>query len=157
MKWIEGFEGLYSIEENGNVTSHKVGVGTYGKPTVLKPQPVTKGYMQVVLFLEGKKKNARVHRLVAQAFLPNPNNLPQINHLDKNKKNNHLSNLEWCTNQENCEHALAKHYRIVHKTGAVAEIYNMNQWCRDQGLCSSSMGRVLNGSRKTYRGWMLGE
>lgn len=147
-KWIAGYEGVYEVDEDGIVYTHKTGRGA--SASHLKHCLTTKGYAQVVL--SGKPQ--RVHRLVATAFIPNPENLPQVNHIDGNKLNNHVSNLEWCDNQYNTECALAKSYKLIHKDGTVAEIFNMNKWCREMGLHSSSMGRVLRGTRKTYRGWM---
>ena len=60
-----------------------------------------KGYLRLNLCKEGKQKPFKVHRLVAQAFIPNPNNFPQVNHKDENKENNCITNLEWCTNEYN--------------------------------------------------------
>ena len=62
---------------------------------------ITKGYYRVVLYVDGKPTNYSVHRLVAEAFIPNPDGLPQINHKDENKLNNDVSNLEWCDNKYN--------------------------------------------------------
>lgn len=64
-----------------------------------------KGYLQVRMVKDGKRKKFKVHRLVAGEFIPNPLDKPQVNHKDGNKKNNSISNLEWVTNQENCDHA----------------------------------------------------
>lgn len=64
-----------------------------------------KGYLIVKLWKDKKSKSIPVHRLVAQAFIPNPLNLPQVNHIDGNKQNNHVSNLEWCDNSHNIKHA----------------------------------------------------
>ena len=66
----------------------------------------TKKYLRVRVRIHNKSKWIAVHRLVAEAFIPNPNNLPQVNHIDGNKDNNHVSNLEWCTNQYNMTHAI---------------------------------------------------
>jgi uncharacterized HNH endonuclease L245 len=63
------------------------------------------GYKQCNLYKDGKKKYVRVHRLVAELFVPNPNNLPQVNHIDGNKLNNHYTNLEWVNNSQNTKHA----------------------------------------------------
>lgn len=63
------------------------------------------GYKQCNLYKDGKKKYVRVHRLIAEAFIPNPLNLPQINHKDGNKLNNNVDNLEWCDNSRNTKHA----------------------------------------------------
>lgn len=67
-----------------------------------------KGYHRVTLTIDkGKKKTFLVHRLIAQKFIPNPDNLPQVNHIDGNKDNNHVNNLEWVDNQTNTDHAVA--------------------------------------------------
>ena len=63
------------------------------------------GYKQCNLYKDGKKKYVRIHRLVAELFVPNPNNLPQVNHIDGNKLNNHYTNLEWVSNSQNTKHA----------------------------------------------------
>ena len=76
-----------------------------GKTKILKPAPALNGYLQVGLCKDNQQKNFLVHRLVALAFIPNPNGKPQINHRDGNKLNNHVSNLEWCTPSENQRHA----------------------------------------------------
>ena len=69
---------------------------------IIKPQKNSKGYLRVIL---GKKKYF-IHRLVAGKYIPNPNNFPQVNHIDGNKLNNNVNNLEWCTNYQNRQHAL---------------------------------------------------
>lgn len=91
-KDIEGYEGLYQISSFGRVKSLK-----YGKERILKPLVDKDGYLLAILCKEGKTKNHKIHRLVASAFLPNPNNYPCINHKDENKQNNCVDNLEWCT------------------------------------------------------------
>ena len=100
---IQNFED-YSIDEFGNVYSNK-----YNKHKILKQQYHCKGYKVVTLVKRELKKTLKVHRLVAQAFIPNPLNKEQVNHKDGNKENNHILNLEWATQSENQLHA--------HKTG----------------------------------------
>ena len=89
MKDIKGYEGLYAITPEGEVWSYK-------NEKFLKPYTNKGGYLCVNLCKDGKVKNYYVHRLAAEAYLPNPENLPQINHKDENKANNCLQNLEWC-------------------------------------------------------------
>lgn len=93
-KDIPNYEGLYQVSNLGNVYSVR-------KKICLKPFNVCGGYKRVTLCSYGVYKHILVHRLVAQAFIDNPNNLPQINHKDENKSNNCVSNLEWCTAKEN--------------------------------------------------------
>lgn len=94
-KDIEGYEGLYQVSNLGNVRSLKFSGGNKAK--LLKQNITKEGYKRVGLCKNGKRKDYRIHRLVAMAFIPNPNNLPIINHKDEDKGNNNVNNLEWCT------------------------------------------------------------
>lgn len=93
---VEGYEGLYEVSNLGRVKSLK-----WGKERILKPGMDGCGYLKANLYKEGKIKHFMVHRLVAQAFIPNPEGLPQINHKDEDKTNNRVDNLEWCTAKYN--------------------------------------------------------
>ena len=92
-KDIPEYESLYQISSLGRVKSLK-----FGKERILKPIKNNKGYFVLNLLKDGKPKNMKVHRLVAQAFLNNPFNLPQINHINEIKEDNRLENLEYCDN-----------------------------------------------------------
>lgn len=97
-KPIEGYEGLYEVSSIGRI---KTVAGKWRKEKIRKTYTYKKGYIRVVLSKGNKLHTYQVHRLVAQAFLPNPNNLPVVNHKDRNPSNNCVDNLEWCTHQYN--------------------------------------------------------
>ena len=98
-KDIKGYEGLYQISNYGRVKS--LNYNNTGKERILIPGKGRSGYLQVKLCKKGKQKNHLVHRLVAQAFMPNPDNLPEVNHKDEDKSNNNVNNLEFCSRQYN--------------------------------------------------------
>jgi hypothetical protein len=114
-KPIAGFEGLYEVSSKGSVKSlariskitpkrRKSYFKTY-KEYIMKPTINKDGYLQTALYVGGKSHTKVIHRLVAEAFIPNPKNKPFVNHLDGNKENNETGNLEWCTHLENMQHA----------------------------------------------------
>lgn len=114
-KDIKDYEGLYQISSYGRVKSF------YGKEKILKPsiqhfEYKNKNYKRekIELVKNGIRKSLKIHRLVAQAFIPNPDNKTQVNHIDGNPLNNKVENLEWCTDKENKIHAYKylrkKHY-----------------------------------------------
>ena len=94
---IPGFDN-YTIYENGDVHSKRRNTAKGG---IMKPQLANNGYFQVQLCKEGKTKKFRIHRLLGIAFIPNPENKPCIDHIDRNKLNNNLNNLRWATVIEN--------------------------------------------------------
>lgn len=106
-KDIKGYEGLYQVSNLGRVKSlpkevRRVQNGSYiTKERIMKTNIRVDGYTRVVVTGYNGKHRYYVHRLVAEAFIPNPNNKPYINHIDCNPANNRSSNLEWCTPQEN--------------------------------------------------------
>lgn len=102
-KDIEGYEGLYQVSNKGNVKSLVDNNGV-SIEKILKPFIGSNGYLQVILYKNKTSKIYAVHRLVANAFLPNPTNLPCVNHKDENVENNNVENLEWCTYKDNCNY-----------------------------------------------------
>ncbi len=114
-KDVKGYEGLYKVSNLGRVRSieryvrsdrnPKTGLRLI-KPKILKAWDNGNGYMVVTISVNKKRKNKYVHRLVAEAFIPNPENKPQVNHIDNNRSNNIISNLEWCTASENSIHMM---------------------------------------------------
>ena len=98
-KDIEGYEGIYQVSDRGRVKS--LNYNHTGKEKILKTRKVKERYLHVCLWKDGEYKFCFVHRLVAQAFIPNPKNYPIINHKDENPSNNCVGNLEWCSSEYN--------------------------------------------------------
>ncbi|MBD3878207.1 MAG: HNH endonuclease [Quinella sp. 1Q5] len=109
----------YQVSNFGRVKSfHK------GKVKILKPQLNQHGYLYVQLRTEKKIKPFRIHRLAAQCFIPNPEEKAQVNHIDGNKFNNHVSNLEWCTPSDNQRHAVITGLRPSGENSSLAKFTN---------------------------------
>lgn len=129
-KWIDGYENMYQVSNLGRVRSVDRYVYCEVSPNklqhifgkVLKQGTNHKGYPIVYLSKDGKQKTITVHRLVAKAFIENPLNLPQVNHIDGDKTNNQVDNLEWCDNSYNQIHA--------HKTGLFPKYEDTIGWGR---------------------------
>lgn len=110
---IEGYDGKYLVTSDGEIYSE------FTKQR--KTTEITKnGYERITLWKRGAGKHFSVHRLVAKAFIPNPNNYNEVNHIDGNKTNNNVSNLEWCNASQNMKHAY-KNNLITPKTTKVAQ------------------------------------
>ena len=124
MNWvkIKGYEDFYEISSSGEIRSKdrtvtdKIGRTRSWKGKVLNPNIAPNGYYRVSFSINRKRKQFYVHRLIAEYFIPNPDNLPQVNHIDGNKLNNSLDNLEWVTVQDNVIHAY-KNGLINHISG----------------------------------------
>lgn len=110
-KDINGYENIYEISSSGLVRSKdricvdSIGRKRFRKGMILSPDVAQNGYYRVTLAWKGKKKQVYVHRLLANHFIPNVDDLPQVNHKDGDKLNNNLDNLEWVTHKENTVHA----------------------------------------------------
>ena len=100
MQKVPGLKGLYLATNNGQIWSTV-------RKRFLKPALDKDGYQKITPSIDGKKYYKRVHRLIAMTYIPNPDNKPFVNHLDEDKTNNSISNLEWCTQSENELHAWA--------------------------------------------------
>lgn len=165
-KKIDGTHGLIEVSTLGRVRSLL-------RPamTVLKVQNDKKGYQRVRVTIYGQKMTFKVHREVAKAFIPNPENKPQVNHIDGNKANNAADNLEWVTNRENAQHAFAT--GLFDSVAAGARRSNENRkrpiagWDPQTGkrfdfssvseaerfFRSRHISAVLKGHRKHVNGW----
>lgn len=118
---ISGYEGLYAVTSCGKIWS-------YVSNKFLRPCYDKNGYILVTLHKDKRLKTFKVHRLVAQAYISNPNNLPQINHKDENIRNNCVNNLEWCTSKYNCNYG-SRNSRIAEK-----ESREVHQYSKDGKL-----------------------
>ena len=131
-KPIAGYEGLYEISNFGRVKSLSKVIGRRVKgETLLKVRISPYGYKMVSLCKEGKVFNASIHRLIADAFIPNPENKTQVNHKDGNKLNNDIKNLEWCTPSENINHAYKTGLHDLKKHGRTGKRKPLTQEQRD--------------------------
>ena len=132
---VVGYEGYYEISNHGRVRSVHRDIPSgehrrilHGKP--IKPN-MKKGYCAVVLTAYHRRKHVWIHRLVAQAFIPNPDNLPQVNHKDENRSNNYVENLEWCTSKYNVNYGTGRQRmsatsRLTHTSCKRVAIFDSN-------------------------------
>ena len=157
---IKGYEGLYQISSYGRVKSLERTVWN-GKGYYKKSEKIRKGYdngdgyLYVNLCKEGKRKQYRINRLVAMAFIPNPNNLPEVNHKDKIRTNNNIENLEWCTKQYNVEYSLAKAVIGINKvSGLILEFPSQMEASRQTGTNQGHIWGCCNGRRKSAGGFL---
>lgn len=155
-KPVKGFEDRYKVSNLGHIYSNK-------NERLLKTPPGKRGYPVVNLMVDNKKARlCTVHRLVAEAFIPNPDNKPEVNHIDGNRCNNNVSNLEWCTLRENNLHARRTG---LHKSDGdkpviqkdmdgnfIARYKSFSEASRQTGVPRCDIGFVAN-KRKTAKGY----
>ena len=182
-KDIKGYEGLYQISNLGNIRSLDIMINCKGaknidshlrKGRLLKQTIGTTGYYNVNLSKNGKTKYFRVHKLVADAFILNKNNYNCINHIDGNKLNNNINNLEWCDYSHNLKEAYRiglRENKYKGKYGKEAQFskpllqYSLNgefikEWenasqvNRELGYCAENIRSVCNGRRKQANGFI---
>lgn len=164
---IEGYEGLYEVSNEGRVRS--LNYRHTGEIRILKPAICYGGYLQVHLCKDGKKKFFKVHRLVANAFIANTLNLPQVNHINEVKIDNRVENLEWCTCKDNINHGthnqraneaktngkLSKPVLQFTKNGEfVREWPSVMEVQRVLGFHCSTISKCCRGERKSYKGFI---
>lgn len=158
-KPVKGYEELYLVTDDGDVFSCERiawnGRG-YGKRKAkkLKQGKRSGGYRFVVLTKDGKPKSCAVHRLVAEAFLDNPDNLPEVNHKDENPANNNVSNLEWCTRQYNIEYSKAKKVQQIDSYGNTIAVYKSIKYASIvTGIGRTNINNALCGWSETAGGY----
>ena len=162
-KDVVGFEGLYKVSNKGNVFSVER-LNSRGRKRggrILKPTHTRNGYLKVDLHNNGKRKTKHIHRLVTEAFIPNPNNFPQVNHIDEVKDNNNVSNLEWCDARYNNNHgtrnerdARTKSKKVRAVNVETGEVHTFNS-TREAGRKGYNQGVVSQASRGIYYGGNL--
>lgn len=138
MEWkdVIGYEGLYQVSDVGVIIS--LGNGESTNSLTKKPRKIigrvgANGYIKVKLSKSGARRHTLMHRIVAEAFIPNPENKPQVNHINGIKSDNRIENLEWATAKENIRHSIDNGLQVVHK-GA-------------ESKCSKSVRQIdLNGN-----------
>ena len=145
MKEIKGFPD-YFVTEDGRVFSTKKG-------ELRELKLCGTGYKHVTL-INGQRKYPSVHRLVAEAYIPNPDNLPEVNHIDENKLNNNVDNLEWVTRSQNNRHSAyqqRKFYIIENKNGERFEVFGIRKWCRENGMNVGNLWKTSTGKIKWHK------
>ena len=161
-KDVVGYEGIYQVSNKGNVYSvertNSRGIEVGGR--TLKPI-YNKGYNQVGLYKNGKMETKQVHRIVAEAFIINPNGFPQVNHKDEVKDNNNVENLEWCTSKHNVNHGTRieritqkKSKKVMAVNVETGEVLTFNS-ITEAGRRGYSIGCVSLASRGVYYGGNL--
>ena len=151
---IAGYEGLYEVSDQGRVKS--LNYKRTRNEKILKPIKHTGGYFQVILHKDGKVKNTLVHRLVADAFIPNPNNLKTVNHKDEVKTNNVASNLEWMSQADNKRYSANKSVQMFDKsTGELLATFpSICEAWRVTGIANPSISACCLGKRKSAGGYV---
>ena len=143
MRDISGYERLYGITSCGRVWSYRA-------KKFLNPGKDRYGYLYVNLYKNGKRKTYRIHRLVAETYLPNPLNLPQVNHKDEDKSNNALPNLEWCTAAYNVNYSQAKKVQCIE----INEVFDsITKAAKAVDVDRGNISRCCKGQRKTAGGY----
>lgn len=156
-KPVVGYEGHYQVSNFGRVKSIK-----FGKEIILK-QNIRGGYYIVNLSKNGIVKTYLVHRLVAEAFIDNTDNLPQVNHKDENKLNNNVDNLEWCTHEYNINYG-TRNKKASKKLSKPVLQYTLDgefvrEWkstieCGRNGYDQGHVAACCRGKLKTYKGFI---
>lgn len=162
---VVGYEGLYKVSSLGRVyscerTIHYKNCSYIKKGKILKPSVGTHGYYYLILCVNSKQRVETVHRLVAKAFISNIENKKQVNHIDENKLNNKVDNLEWVTQQENLTYGNVhnrkyKKVSMFSKGGKKLEEFNSLQEAEIKtGVKTASISACLTGRTKTAYGYI---
>lgn len=137
----KSFEERYIIYPDGRIYSNIT--KRFLKPSILN------GYAVVRI----NNKQTYVHKIIAEKFIPNLNNYTEINHIDENKLNNNVDNLEWCNRKHNIRHSLSKKVYCYNYNGELIKVYDTTTDTKVDGFNRASVGNVCNGIRNTHHGY----
>ena len=138
----------YEVSDLGRVRNKKT-------KRILRLVKDSGGYVQVNLYNDGERKSIKIHRLVASTFIPNPLNLPQINHIDENKTNNNVENLEWCSAQYNIDYSQSKPVNQYSLDGIYIATYkSIKEASRTTGTDQTGIVDCCKGRLKTSGGFI---
>lgn len=157
---IKGYEGLYQVSNEGRVKSlervitRKNGIHQTIGEKIIKPRPIKGGHLRIVLCNVGDYTDKLVHVLVAEAFIPNPNNYAVVHHLDSNPANNRVENLKWMTHQQHIEEHKAKLVYQCNLNGGVVRTWNSTKECARNGYIQSGVASCCRGEITTYKGYI---
>lgn len=153
IKGYENIKDVYYITEKGEVLSYaNNALGRRKKPKKLSQTKRTGGYLNVTLLDNDKKPRCfRVNRLVALAFISNPNNKLYVNHIDEDRTNNNVSNLEWVTPKENNLWSLSKKVYVYNLKGELIKIYNYTKECVKDGFNQGHVCACCRGEERTHK------
>lgn len=162
-EWVPlcGFERTHEVSNKGNVRRILPCPKIKEVPHILSCVPDKDGYLTVTVQDGAKRSNLKCHRLVASHFIENPENLPQVNHIDGDKENNCADNLEWCSASTNSKHRVnvlgsgTKMYEITHPEGTVEIIKNLGAFARKIGIPRSQLAGVARKNRGTAHGYRV--
>lgn len=151
-KEINNYEGLYWASTDGKVKNR------FGR--ILRPMVEWSGYLRLNLCKNGAVKKTAVHRIIAETFIPNPNNLPEVNHKNELKYDNRVENLEWMSSKDNCNYGKrnklikekqSKKVYQYDKEGNLIKIWDSTQECAKYGYNQGHVAACCRGERKTHK------
>lgn len=176
---INGYEGYYEVSNTGEIRSVDrliesiTGKVYHRKPRIINQRVNKGGYKSVVLSKDGKSKTHLVHRLVASAYISNPNNYPQINHKDEDRQNNCVENLEWCDSKYNCNYGTHKEKLsnmfinspiysksvLQYKDDVLIKKWVSMKECERNGFDHSAISKCCQGKQIAHKGyrWCYGD
>ena len=147
-------KGIFITPEGEVYTTRKHSGGSPQAPKLLTGTILQRDGYRQYSFPEGKRKG---HRLVAETYLPNPHNLPQVNHIDENKLNNEVSNLEWCTHKHNSQHSICKNIYTIENihTGELIETASLNEFIEENNLTLNLYQTYENKGQRQQGGYRV--